>query len=938
MKLKLLIFFIFLSGTCVLRAGNNFSADTSFEEVNNIVRKMHFHAMEIYSQGDYIESERLYEKIIAFKERMTPQDSFGLARIYVNMGNMYSGNWNFTSALKFYEKAENIYNNEEQFKEYIGIITTNKGNILSKVGDPIKAISYYEQALKIFYSNETKNNKVFFDLYYNLATAEIYRKRNDESIYYIKNASRFIDNKTEDLNSLYTIYSKAYLNLNQFEKANYYFNKLLDLYKNEKVLYKIYIYIGVPLIDRNINPEKGLKYLNYGLDLYEKYNINSPITKANAFEGIAIYYENKKEYHKALRFYQKSIILTSNNFTDTAISSNPVDFTNIYEGRSIYSLEGKARVLLECHKKYGDSKYLKYALNSILKAIEIINRIRYRYTSDNSSFLISERGKQTFDLAEHLSFLLYSYTGKKEYLKQGFEINEMGRAYSLLSSIKTQRATEYGEIPAKILSEEKDFQRKISLFEDLILQEGQVESPDNNKISSWQTTLFNLERDYEKFTQRLEKEFKGYYSLKYDTNVTGIDEIEKKISANTALIQYSILDTTLLIYYSEKKNSGMVSVKIEPGFEEECTEFFNIITKQSFSKEVKDTYKNYSQLGYKLYKLLINPIEDKIIADNLIIIPDGRISYVPFDALLTKEIDSTKLDYRNAPFLIKNYSTGYSYSSTLHFNPIEHNRVQNQSVLAFAPTYSNLLGQEITLNLLRNIDKDRLLTLPGVKEEVKKISKIVETDSYLDNYASEYNFKKYADRYRILHLAMHTLIDDENPMMSKLAFTQSVDTTEDNFLHTYEIYNMKFNASLAVLSSCSSGYGTFQEGEGIQSLARSFAYAGCPSILMTLWEVSDFSTVFVMNKFYTYLKEHQAKPEALRKAKMDFLADADQLRSNPFFWSSYVIIGDSSPIYPFKTGIILTNILLLVAPLGYIGIINRKYRKANTNNVNKRST
>ena len=896
---------------------------------------MHYHAMDIYARGDYIGSEKLYEEIVEYKERMAPQDSIGLATVYGNMGAMYSSNWKFTSALEFYEKAENIFRKDKNYMQRIEIsrIIMNKGNILLRLDDPIKAISYYQEALRSFESTNISNNGFLYTLYYNLALGEWARNYSKESLIYLDKANK-ISNHTKDI-QLYQTYFNVHLYLKQYEKVNFYFEKIIKISENEKDLYRYYIDYGYNLINNNIDQEKGLHYINKAIDICNKNNIISPLVLALANSGLGLYYENKNNFHEALQYYQKSIILTSDNFTDTMISKNPDNSAN---WRSGFYLHYKTRVLLKCHKKYGDFFYLEFALNSGLKAIDIINQMRNKFTSETSIFLLSDTHKSVFDIGEQVCLQLYFETGKKGYFEKGFEINEMGRAYGLLSSIKTQRATEYGGIPAKILAEEKDFQRKIALFEDLILQEGQLESPDKNKLSSWQTTLFNLEQDYEKFTQRLEKEFKGYYSLKYDTDVTGIDEIEKNISANTALIQYSILDTTLLIYYSEKKNSGLVSVKIEPGLEDDCTEFFNIITKQSFSKDVKDTYKKYTKLGNKLYKLLINPIVDKISAENLIIIPDGRISYVPFDALLTMEMDSTKLDYRNAPFLIKKYSTGYSYSSTLHFNPIEHNRVQNQSVLAFAPTYANLLGQEITLNLVRNIDKDRLLTLPGVKEEVKKISKIVETDTYLDNYASEYNFKKYADRYRILHLAMHTLIDDENPMMSKLAFTQSVDTTEDNFLHTYEIYNMKFNASLAVLSSCSSGYGKFQEGEGIQSLARSFAYAGCPSILMTLWEVSDFSTVFVMNKFYIYLKEHKAKPEALRKAKMDFLADADQLRSNPFFWSSYVIIGDSSPIYPFKTGIILTNILLLIAPLGYFGVINRKYRKANNKNVNKKST
>jgi CHAT domain-containing protein len=168
-------------------------------------------------------------------------------------------------------------------------------------------------------------------------------------------------------------------------------------------------------------------------------------------------------------------------------------------------------------------------------------------------------------------------------------------------------------------------------------------------------------------------------------------------------------------------------------------------------------------------------------------------------------------------------------------------------------------------------------------------------------------------------------------MLSKLVFTQIPDGEEDGLLHTYEIYNMKLNANLTVLSSCSSGYGKIQPGEGVQSLARGFAYAGCPSILMTLWEVGDYSTVIVMTGFYKYLKEHRTKPQALREAKIDFLNNSDELRSNPFFWASYVIIGDSTAIYPVRAEMATLSAFLLLLPLGLIGVYYKKFKKGEIN-------
>ena len=142
------------------------------------------------------------------------------------------------------------------------------------------------------------------------------------------------------------------------------------------------------------------------------------------------------------------------------------------------------------------------------------------------------------------------------------------------------------------------------------------------------------------------------------------------------------------------------------------------------------------------------------------------------------------------------------------------------------------------------------------------------------------------------------------------------DTTEDNKLYAYEVYNLKLNAQMAVLSSCSSGFGKMQKGEGMMSLARGFIYAGCPSIIMTLWQVADQSSSELMTSFYKYLKKGKSKQEAMRLAKIEYLESADDITSNPYFWSGFVVLGDSSPIY-HKSGMAYWVVIISI----FIGVL-----------------
>jgi hypothetical protein len=152
---------------------------------------------------------------------------------------------------------------------------------------------------------------------------------------------------------------------------------------------------------------------------------------------------------------------------------------------------------------------------------------------------------------------------------------------------------------------------------------------------------------------------------------------------------------------------------------------------------------------------------------------------------------------------------------------------------------------------------------------------------------------------------------------------------------------MKYNARLAVLSSCQTGYGKLQKGEGVMSLARGFMYAGCPSIIMTLWQVSDRSGARLMKDFYRSLKNGKDKTSSLRDAKLEFLRKADQLKAHPYFWSTYVIIGNASPLYPSRSRIMWIIIaLFLVASAGttaYWYFIIRPKRNKNTGKLRQDS-
>lgn len=193
-------------------------------------------------------------------------------------------------------------------------------------------------------------------------------------------------------------------------------------------------------------------------------------------------------------------------------------------------------------------------------------------------------------------------------------------------------------------------------------------------------------------------------------------------------------------------------------------------------------------------------------------------------------------------------------------------------------------------------DTLKLRDLPWSEKELKGVAEIVQSDLYLRSDATEDAFKENAGRFGIIHLATHVILDDKEPLYSKFVFSKKPGSDEDGFLHLYELYTMRLHANMAVLSACRTGIGKSVKGEGMMSLARGFAYAGCPSVVMSLWAIDDKATSIVVNKFYEGLAQGRSKDAALRNAKLSLINSRDPVLSNPYYWAGLVVIGNTDPL------------------------------------------
>jgi CHAT domain-containing protein len=181
-------------------------------------------------------------------------------------------------------------------------------------------------------------------------------------------------------------------------------------------------------------------------------------------------------------------------------------------------------------------------------------------------------------------------------------------------------------------------------------------------------------------------------------------------------------------------------------------------------------------------------------------------------------------------------------------------------------------------------------------EEMKSIAALFPeamVKTFIREEATEENAKKekMLSEYRHLHFATHGVMDEKNPEKSGLVLSQENLSTEDGILRADEISGLELNANLVVLSACQTGIGKMIRGEGMIGLSRSFMYAGAPSVVMSLWSVSDQSTNILMKRFYENLiLKGVSKAKALQLARISMIKDEQY--AHPFFWAPFVLTGD----------------------------------------------
>ena len=901
-----------------------------------------------FSISDFENAVRYLALIVGIEERKSFINESALASKLLSLGIAQKNNGELNAAIESFMKSIQLQKRVKDGKaDEIANTYEFAGDTYLLMGRMQEADDFINRAFKIKIYLFGDNDLRLANTYE--AFGELYNERGDYSkaLDFYKKGMQLRSEDAKDIRSTAFSYNNVaicYRLLGNYEKSEWYYRKSIDLLSShygDKHPYVLQVIqnLGNVYIDSN-NFENAFDLLNSVLNARLESLDSNHIDLASIYTSIGVCngaMSNPKDallnYKKAFNIYLRKLGL-SNKETARVLINIGNGFANLKmydEADSIFQLIRKA-----VYQPLVNTGYL-YQTGSIPEHIRALmcQGIIYRdwYAHDlNPAHL--HQSQQTFQEADAAiqgqiktrseidqqvaariygeaiatNLLLNSLGGHSLYPPEIFVFAESAKALHLRQAIQQAQAVKFAGIDTTLLKLEQDLRIDITWREkqaQALLDKGITETDTNLlRVSS---IIFDLKRKYEVLQKRFETDYPDYYRLKYDLSTSSLQYVQDSLlQPKQALLEYFVGDSTIYLFVVRPDTFIIHEVKRDFPLEDWIGQLrlglYGYYTSGKTNRTdvlYEKALHQYIEYAQKIYHKLFAPVEQWFSDQgSVILVPDGPLGYVPFDALLTSAPRDAN-NFKTYPYLLHKYQFSYTYSATLlkEMRDKKHHREPAKEFVAFAPFYNGDSTLLATMYDYDSLMRKDLQPLAYSGPEVAAAAALMQGEIVSGQAATEERFTSTAGNYRILHLATHGRADSRVGDYAFLAFTEIRDSLENELLYIKDLYNLELNADLVVLSACETGIGKLQRGEGIISLARAFAYAGAKSIVTTLWSVNDKSTSELMRYFYRELRRGKTKDEALRLARKRYLSESPVRNCHPFFWAAFVALGDMRPVH-----------------------------------------
>jgi len=828
-----------------------------------------------FNLGQWDRAYTEYQVALDYTRQEWGKDHYRTAGVLANMGQIDFRQKRYDQALAIYLEALEVYRNDPQTPVlYIAYLYTSLGNIHLKRGEPHRALPYYQRTQDMFTEEIPPGDSRHASAHLNVSAAYEGLGRYPEAIHSAKLALRQMAEVAIHRPAALANLASLYQGTGQIDSAIIYQKQAIDKTPSSGPLPSQF------LMDRQEklaslymeNQQVGVAFQHWQAyaELLNTFPNSRPEVQYYAMAQMGITHPNVARGHQLMQevatYWQESFTPQHFSALKTRLKTAPILLRHI------------RHQVRETPKK----ALFDQGWTLIEEARSIFAQWQKRYTDETTLQLLNTHG---IALMEEALELLYLHPDLKEsrlWQNRLLQLMEWNRATTLLARSRLREAFLDEPIPGPL------FQKEQSLRQQL---EDWSQSPAPHE--EWVDSLMHMEDRLSKVQEQIRQVFPGYDSLRFGRAPVHLREVQAKLRPSEQLTSFFWGQKTCFALHVGSSYLEIVRVSLTPSIHKSLDDYLEVL-QQPTSVGIGQV----DSLGSLIRQTFLPTLADSV--TQLIVLPDGPLTQIPFAALPQPGIQSL----RSAPstYLLHQSSVYYCWSVS---NWLQTSSSRGpKSVLAMAPDFSRA-NAPLFFN----------------RQEADHLKKEWKARVLYGEQASRSFFLRLAPDYQILHLATHAYINPQNSNYSYLVFSEHSDAQQIAPLYVKDIYQLQLQTDLVVLSACQTTQGNYRTQEGLLSLARGFSYAGAQSLVGSLWPLNDQTTVRIIPKMYQYLAQGLTKDKALQQAKLDYLHSAIGRERHPIYWAGLQVIGDVRPVTPSADHSrirFLLSFLLVMLTVGWI--------------------
>ncbi|MBI4752583.1 MAG: CHAT domain-containing protein [Acidobacteria bacterium] len=593
--------------------------------------------------------------------------------------------------------------------------------------------------------------------------------------------------------------------------------------------------------------------------------------------------------------------------------------------------------LAQTQARIGDTQTAITSLEQALSRIEAL-RSSIADIENRASFFTTVQG--TFKLYIHLLMQRGIGHRNSEAIAKAFEANETSRARGLLDLLAAAQAKINVGVEPKLIVQEEAIRQKMvdqSAYLSRLLNQTK---PDLQKIGIVRAEIHRLNNEYRGLEEKIREKHTRYAELTQPMPISVKVLQQQILDSETTLVEYCLGEEGSYAWVITQTEIQAFRLPKQGDIEAQARAFCQALSFQpGRTRELKlanitPIKTSLTKAGKELSEAILSPILPVLKTRRVLLVADGALHFVPFSALpLEDTAQSTQqksgkasplrmleryeiVNLPSASILATLLSESHPQNPThkqlaIWADPVfsaldprlNQTKRENQPATSIRPrNQGSLVNQKDPLlldespiwNELKEIEIPRL---PGTQTEVQFLKRLIPASNLFVASGFQANRQTLMEtdlsQFQIVHLATHGYVNSEHPENSGLIFALRNEQGEkiNGFLPLADVYQLKLNADLVVLSACETGLGKVLLGEGLVGMTRGFMYAGTRRVVVSLWSVSDRGTAELMKRFYRRMLTRRESPSvALRGAQLELLHYTKY--KSPFYWAPFVIQGD----------------------------------------------